>query len=779
MKAVNFDLFTLIPDFKMAGLSTNSHAITADFVLIMICMTIIGLIYSFSRFRGIFNKINFYIDLVSGLNKEELAEKREEILQKALQHGNGNLWREFDESLAYSADGKILSNTLDADHFFNEKSLARSLTGNRLLAAVPAFLTAMGVLGTFVGLQLGLASLELTSESDVNVLKSGIFSMMSGASTAFVTSVWGVALSLFFNFIEKLLERIVRRKIANLQDLIDFLYPRITTEQTLIRISDSSRITSQTMQTLAEQIGDRLQQSVMQASESIRISMNENLTAVQQSMAAISDNMREGLEKGMYEILKPAVESISQSAQSSSGQMVQTLVSQFLDGVDKAGAGQQDAMEKAASNVRLAVESMAIQMNTLMESLDSHGKAAQNMSQEAIGTISQALQDSQNTFDERSKALNEEFRQHLSSVSQASTNAVEEMKIVLRNILERNSEQQVISENRFQTVMSSIESMLKTVSDKSQEIDEQRFKSMEQQLSNITATMHSKISDFENLVTGIAEAQGHRDGQRQEEFSRSVQEIRQSQLSVVDNLTKLSSEFALISERFHELAASHEHLSKNVLGAAENLNTASVSLGTLGLNLNNASGKIESGASMLESGARDTSVVIKDSVSLAQQCATNIQKSLTAIDTIERQISETAQNMGLSVTASSESFERIKANLDTFAQELLKTSAQHAESFDMYLQNVEKRASKIFQDLAIELKTQQKDISEDVESRYTDFSKNVAELMSDFGRQTQSQINDRLNEWNAQTSEYTRTMTDAIKALANVVDEIEVKVVRS
>ncbi len=147
------------------------------------------------------------------------------------------------------------------------------------MAAVPAFLTALGVLGTFVGLQLGLASLELTSESDVNILKSGIFSMMSGASTAFVTSVWGVALSLFFNFIEKSLERLVRRKIANLQDLIDFLYPRITTEQTLIKISDSSRITSQTMQTLAEQIGDRLQQSLMQASESIRISMNENLNA--------------------------------------------------------------------------------------------------------------------------------------------------------------------------------------------------------------------------------------------------------------------------------------------------------------------------------------------------------------------------------------------------------------------------------------------------------------------------------------------------------------------
>jgi len=182
---------------------------------------------------------------------------------------------------------------------------------------------------------------------------------------------------------------------------------------------------------------------------------------------------------------------------------------------------------------------------------------------------------------------------------------------------------------------------------------------------------------------------------------------------------------------------------------------------------------------LLASGAKDTAGAIKDSALLAQECSSNIQKSLAAIDTIEIQISETAKIMGSSVNASREGLDKVKSDLDAFAQELLKTSAQHAASFDMYLQNVEKRASKIFQDLAVELKTQQKDITEDVESRYTDFSKNVAELMTDFGRQTQSQINDRLNEWNSQTSEYTRTMTDAIKALASVVDEIEVKVVRS
>jgi len=776
MNAVEFDLYTLIPNFKLGGLSTNSHAITANFVLVMLFILAIGFIYALKRFWEAYSRVKFYTDLVYGTSREDLAGKREEMLQKAMKHGNGNLWQEFDESLVYSAEGTKLSNTLDADHFFNERTLARSLTGNRLLAAVPAFLTALGVLGTFAGLQLGLASLELTSESDVNVLKSGIFSMMSGASTAFVTSVWGVALSLLFNFYEKSLERIVRKKIATLQDLIDFLYPRITTEQTLIRISDSSNITSRTMQTLAEQIGDRLQQSLMQASESIRIGMNENLAAVQQSMAAISDNMREGLEKGMYEILKPAVDSISQSAQTSSGQMVETLVSQFLGGVDKAGAVQQEAMESAADKVQSAVEGMGAQMNVIMQALEAHGRAAQESSQQAISNITQAMQDSQSAFDERSKSLNDEFKQQISAVSQASSNSVEEMKSLLAQIIDKNSEQQLNSEARFNQVVHTIESMLQTVSEKSQEIDDQRFQAMERQLSHISSVMDANISGFKQVVSDISEVQAQRDSSRQTEFSNSVMEMRQSQESLLEKLKGLSSSFSTVSDKIHALAASHEHLSKNVLGAADNLNTASVSLGTLGLNINNAAGKIENGAALLDNSARETAGVIKDSTLLAKECSTNLQKSLATIDHIERQISDTAKTMGATVSASREGFDKLKTDLELFASELLKTSAQHATSLDTYLEHIEKRTLKLFGDFAGELRTHQSAISEDVQDKYTDFSKDVEQLLQNFGQQTQAQINTRLNEWNARTSEYTKTMTDAVKALASVVDEIEGKV---
>ncbi len=98
----------------------------------------------------------------------------------------GNLWREFDESLVHIPVRERLCNTLDAEHFFNTHTIARRLTENRLLAAVPGFLTALGVIGTFIGLTLGLESLRLSNSDtqSVEALQAGIFGLIGGASIA-------------------------------------------------------------------------------------------------------------------------------------------------------------------------------------------------------------------------------------------------------------------------------------------------------------------------------------------------------------------------------------------------------------------------------------------------------------------------------------------------------------------------------------------------------------------------------------------------------------------
>ena len=52
----------------------------------------------------------------------------------------------------------------------------------------------------------------------------------------------------------------------------------------------------------------------------------------------------------------------------------------------------------------------------------------------------------------------------------------------------------------------------------------------------------------------------------------------------------------------------------------------------------------------------------------------------------------------------------------------------------------------------------------------------MSKLLVDYSKQVQSQTNDRLNEWNNQTREYTTNMVNAVKALSDTVDELETKI---
>jgi len=61
--------------------------------------------------------------------------------------------------------------TVDASEVFRESALGPAFSSSRLFLAIPSILTGLGVLGTFVGLQLGISSLEFKDlEQEIKLL---------------------------------------------------------------------------------------------------------------------------------------------------------------------------------------------------------------------------------------------------------------------------------------------------------------------------------------------------------------------------------------------------------------------------------------------------------------------------------------------------------------------------------------------------------------------------------------------------------------------------------
>ena len=167
------ELSWLLPDLTQLNFAPDTGLeLSSLFVVILWGITFVATAIFLTKYFLTRSRLNWLLKLLDGLKREEIALKRTDLLEEAKKRDKdiGFLWMEFDETLVEVQRGENLQirNTLDAGHFFNSHTLASGVTENRLVAAVPGFLTALGVIGTFIGLQLGLGQLELGAGVNVN-----------------------------------------------------------------------------------------------------------------------------------------------------------------------------------------------------------------------------------------------------------------------------------------------------------------------------------------------------------------------------------------------------------------------------------------------------------------------------------------------------------------------------------------------------------------------------------------------------------------------------------
>ncbi len=368
----NIDINWLFPknsDFVFPP--STPEQLSAFFIGLLLFITTVFLLKSlWSSFKAR-QRVAWLSKLLSGLESESAATKRNDLLNSVEKQKDsiGHLWQEFDETLIEIKRNETihLYNTLDAAHFFNPSTLAKGIAENRLIAAVPGFLTAIGVVGTFVGLQLGLSELNISSEVSVDEMKSGVSSVIGGAKVAFLTSVWGVSLSVLFNFIEKFLEQGAKKRISALQDQIDDIFPRLSAEAQLQEISDNSYQSRESLQGLAEKIGERMQESLAQATQGIQ----------------------QALQASLEKIMAPAIEKLVDETSEGNKRALEDLLEKFMNGFGQQGEQQRQLMDSASAKVNDSVNRMSISLEAITnqwqenqsESIEQERKLASTASQ--------------------------------------------------------------------------------------------------------------------------------------------------------------------------------------------------------------------------------------------------------------------------------------------------------------------------------------------------------------------------------------------------------------
>ena len=674
-----FSLWNLFPDFEefFAGNLHSSEWLTALFILGLLAAFIISLFYALTKCVSSARHIRFYKQLLRDLTQEQLASRQRELTQKALSDKReeyGKLWKEFDETLVFSPDGSRIFKTLDAAHFFNTGSLSKGLTENRLLAAVPGFLTAIGVIGTFVGLTMGLATLEVSQDAGVDVLRQGIGNMISGASVAFLTSVWGVSSSVLFNFFEKIMERYFRKEIALLQNRIDYLYPRINPEQSLVKIADYNRVSTETLQGLAEKIGDRLQEAITQTTDSIRT----------------------GLEDSLNKIMAPAIESLVANAHQGSQQALESLLNRFLEGVGEAGNAQRQMMEASSKNVQAAIGNLGTQMNTFISSIEAQAKNIRDESR-----ISQEMLVSQ--LQEREK-LQEEHQEQL--------------------------------ETKFGSMVHGLVEKLDKHHRQSEDRDQTRAAVFEQQLQEMVTKSNQVIELIGGQLTSQIEKEKELHDQRYQSLTENVAGFERAQTNLIAKVESLISlqydQSALINQGLSELLEKFRHVVEANTAAGREMVESSRQMQSVSNQLG-----------LMAAAIRQVTEKLSDDIGKAAELTANL--------------AEENHMVSQDLRESLEGYQQLTKAMDEVVTKLRGATESAERGFSIVREHLD-------------------EFKNSLTNHVTELDEHIQKLLINYAEQVQVQTTDRLNTWNKQTNDYISSMTNAVRALNDVVEEIETKI---
>lgn len=192
--------------FYLNGVFTGEEISVVNLSINIGFLIIIGIIFVISSISfGRLNQVTYEL--------EDVALR----LQKEYKEANGkNLWGNYRDNAKAFEDEELqaafnkyrlrvkgtktkrgAASSCDLGEYINEDLLDR-VGMNFFNSGVSGTLTGLGILGTFLGLSMGLGAF---SGDDIFTISDNVGSLLSGMKVAFHTSVYGILFSLVFNFV--------------------------------------------------------------------------------------------------------------------------------------------------------------------------------------------------------------------------------------------------------------------------------------------------------------------------------------------------------------------------------------------------------------------------------------------------------------------------------------------------------------------------------------------------------------------------------------------------
>ena len=338
----------------------------------------------------------------------------------------------------------------------------------RLLDTAAGTLVGLGLLGTFLGLTLGIKDFD--SSSTQNIQKS-IQLLLSGMGTAFITSLVGMLLSMIYSFCDKYWRNRLSKHLHVLTKKLDSLY--YIDDRTLDDLNE---------QALAKSIASTMKEVVEHEMRSVVNALNEKLTYNNESGEAttIANAIREILKENQEQ--SKALKSFSTD-----------LAIELNNGFDEVLSRQ-----------------MQQKILPLMENVDATTKAiVEHIDQMASQVTSPATDMIQTVVDELKNSMSEMMKEFSSGLSGSATNELETLAHQLGTAAQSMADFPNNMAHISSTLQVMIEEVKNTVSEISQtsaNANSTAMQQMQEQITFATSAISAAIAEVKDVMSGISQS---------------------------------------------------------------------------------------------------------------------------------------------------------------------------------------------------------------------------------------------------------------------------------
>lgn len=475
---------------------------------------------------------------------------------------------------------------IPASEFINDFSVCKYNKLNlRMLDTAAGTLVGLGLLGTFLGLTLGIKGFDSSNTERIN---ESIQGLLAGMGTAFLTSLLGMTFSILFTAADKALRHRLYKDVKELTDKLDSeyyiddlvlaninqqnivnqLYKALKNDlqQQALEIANKLTYTNAEGQnvTIGNAIREILTENTKQSKalmsfstdlamelnqgfdETLSRQMQQKIVPLMESVDATTKAVVEHIDKMADTVSSPATD-MMQSVVDELKQSMQSLINEFSAGL--------------SSSTTSELEHLATQLGTATLAMADFPKNMENISatlQVTIEEVKHAISEISNTSANANSTAMQQMQEQITYATGAISNAITEVKEVMSGISQSSQEQsnQMVSKladaaekmgsfltGTISTLSSSVQQSVKGITDdiNSKQTDlialqEDTTSQTKKLLENFNAGLE-RLEKMNKYVTGTMNG-----------FKQAQGEITVS----TSNLRTISSDMKLATELFNK-----------------------------------------------------------------------------------------------------------------------------------------------------------------------------------------------------------------------------------